>query len=84
MERLMPSSRLTLWSLEGRSNENRAALKVTKKRNNEIIRNMKKNKKSEKISKRVAANGKKVVAYVVIALIVMFVLIFAGAAYLFE
>ena len=43
-----------------------------------------KTKKSEKISKRVAANGKKVVAYVVIALIVMFVLIFAGAALLFE
>ena len=44
---------------------------------------MKKNKNSEKISKRVAANGKRVVAYVAIALIVMFILIFAGAAYLF-
>ena len=45
---------------------------------------MKKNKRSEKISKRVAANGKRVVTYVAIALIVMFVLIFAGAALLFE
>ena len=36
---------------------------------------MKKNKNPEKISKRVAANGKRVVAYVAIALIVMFVLI---------
>ena len=45
---------------------------------------MKKNKNLEKISMRDAANGKKVVAYVVIALIVMFVLIFAGAALLFE
>lgn len=43
-----------------------------------------KTKKSEKISKKVASNGKKVVAYVAIALIVMFVLIFAGAALLFE
>ena len=42
------------------------------------------NKKSEIISKRDAANGKKVVAFVAIALIVMFVLIFAGAALLFE
>jgi hypothetical protein len=45
---------------------------------------MKRSKKSETISKRDAANGKKVVAYVAIALIVMFVLIFAGAALLFE
>jgi len=45
---------------------------------------MKKNKKSEKISKRMAAKGKRVVAYVALALIVMFVLIFAGAALLFE
>lgn len=45
---------------------------------------MKKNKRSDVISKRDAVNGKKVVAYVAIALIVMFVLIFAGAAYLFE
>ncbi len=45
---------------------------------------MKKNKNSEKISKRVAANGKKVVAYVALALIAMFVLILVGAAYLFE
>lgn len=36
---------------------------------------MKKNKNPEKISKRVAANGKRVVAYVAIALIVMFVLV---------
>jgi hypothetical protein len=43
-----------------------------------------KNKKSEKISKKDAANGKKVVAYVAIALVVMFILIFAGAALLFE
>ncbi len=43
-----------------------------------------KNKKSDKISKRDAANGKKIVAYVAVALIVMFVLIFAGAALLFE
>ena len=45
---------------------------------------MKKNKNPEKISKRVAANGKRVVAYVAIALIVLFVLVFVGAAYLFE
>ena len=45
---------------------------------------MKKNKKPEKISKKVAANGKRVVAYVAIALIAMFIFIFAGAAYLFE
>ena len=43
-----------------------------------------KTKKSEKISKKVAANGKKVVAYVAIPLIGRFVLIFAGAALLFE
>jgi len=43
-----------------------------------------KNKKSEKISKKEAANGKKAVAYVALALIVLFVLIFVGAALLFE
>ncbi|MBO6126082.1 MAG: hypothetical protein J6P55_09560 [Bacteroidaceae bacterium] len=43
-----------------------------------------KNKKSEKISKKEAAYGKKMIAYVVIALLAMFVLIFAGASYLFE
>ena len=45
---------------------------------------MKKNRKPETISKKEAANGKKVVAYVAIALIVMFILIFVGAALLFE
>lgn len=45
---------------------------------------MKKNRKSDVISKRDAANGKKIVAYVAIALIAMFILIFAGAALLFE
>lgn len=43
-----------------------------------------KTKKSDKISKKEAAYGKKMVAYVVIALLVMFVLIFVGASYLFE
>lgn len=41
------------------------------------------NKKSEKISKREAAKGKRVVAFVAIALIVMFVLIFAGVVRFF-
>jgi hypothetical protein len=45
---------------------------------------MKKNKKSDAISKREAAQGKRIWAYVFIALLVMFVLIFAGSAYLFE
>jgi len=45
---------------------------------------MKKSKKSETISKRDVTNGRKVIAYVAIALIVMFVLIFAGVALLFE
>ena len=37
-----------------------------------------KNKKSGVISKREAAQGKKMVAYVVVALLVMFILIFVG------
>jgi len=45
---------------------------------------MKKKKRSDVITKKDVANGIKVVAYVAIALIVMFILIFAGAAYLFE
>ena len=41
-------------------------------------------KKSGVISKKEAAQGKKMVTYVVVALLVMFVLIFVGASYLFQ